>query len=102
MRNRVQLETALEESGLPEAAQMLIRQVAGQQPECLDMAEVERLIAAQKALLAEAVQPTVVTGLRPHYGPRAADGGRRAAGGAGLVFGRAGWAGAAALAAQHP
>ena len=28
-RNRLQLETALEQSGLPEAAQILIRQVAG-------------------------------------------------------------------------
>ena len=68
MRNRLQLETALEGSGLPEAAQILIRQVAGQQPECLDMVEVERLITAQKAVLAEAVQPTVVTGLRPITG----------------------------------
>ena len=67
-RNRLQLETALEQSGLPEAAQILIRQVAGQQPECLDMAEVERLIAAQKAVLAEAAQPNVVTGMRPITG----------------------------------
>ncbi|MFO1133582.1 MAG: hypothetical protein U1E16_16415, partial [Hyphomicrobiales bacterium] len=68
MRNRVQLEAALEQSGLPEAAQILIRQIAGQQPECLDMAEVERLIAAQKAVLAEAAQPSVVSGLRPLTG----------------------------------
>ncbi len=65
MRNRVQLETALEESGLPEAAQILVRQMAGPQLECLDMAEVQRLIAAQKAVLAAAAQPGVVTGLRP-------------------------------------
>jgi hypothetical protein len=64
-RNRLQLETALEQSGLPEAAQILIRQVAGQQPECLDMEEVDRLIQAQKAVLAEAAQPSVVSGLRP-------------------------------------
>ena len=68
MRNRLQLETALEQSVLPEAAQILIRQVAGQQPECLDMAEVDRLIAAQKAVLAAAAQPNVVTGLRPLTG----------------------------------
>ena len=65
MRNRVVLETALQQSGLPEAAQILIRQMAGQQPECLDMAEVDRLITAQKDLLAEAAQPSVVTGMRP-------------------------------------
>ena len=64
-RNRLQLETALEQSGLPEAAQNLIRQVAGQQLECLDLAEVERLVTAQKTVLAEAAQPTVVNGLRP-------------------------------------
>ena len=64
-RNHLQLETALEQSGLPESAQILIRQVAGQQPECVDMAEVDRLIQAQKAVLAEAAQPNVVTGLRP-------------------------------------
>ncbi|MFO1130398.1 MAG: hypothetical protein U1E16_00070 [Hyphomicrobiales bacterium] len=69
-RSRLQLETALEGSGLPDAAQNLIRQVAqqaggGQQPECLDMAEVDRLIAAQKAVLAAAAQPTVVSGLHP-------------------------------------
>ncbi len=61
MRNRLQLETALEQSGLPEGAQILVRQMAaaagGQQMECLDMAEVDRLIGAQKALLAEAAQP---------------------------------------------
>ncbi|MFN8466321.1 MAG: hypothetical protein U0X20_12260 [Caldilineaceae bacterium] len=66
--NRVQLETALEQSGLPEAAQIFIRQVASQQPEFLDMSEVERLIAAQKTLLAEAAQPNVVTGIRPITG----------------------------------
>jgi hypothetical protein len=66
--NRLQLETALEQSGLPEAAQILIRQVAGQQPECLDMAEVARLITAQKAVLAEVAQPNVVTGMRPLTG----------------------------------
>ena len=64
-RNRLQLETALERSGLPESAQVVIRQVAQQQPECLDMDNVDRLIAAQKAMLAEAVQPSVVSGLRP-------------------------------------
>ncbi len=64
-RNRLQLETALEQSSLPEAAQILIRQVTQQQPECLDMAEVDRLIQAQKAVLAEVVQPSVVSGLRP-------------------------------------
>ena len=62
------METALEQSGLPEAAQILIRQVAGQQPECLDMAEVDRLITAQKAVLAEVAQPNVVTGMRPITG----------------------------------
>jgi hypothetical protein len=64
-RNRLQLEAALEQSGLPDAAQILIRQVVQQQPEFLDMAEVDRLIAAQKAVLAEAAQPSVVSGLRP-------------------------------------
>jgi len=72
-RNRLQLETALEQSGLPDAAQILIRQVTqhagdGRQLESLDMAEVDRLIAAQKAVLAEVAQPTVVSGLRPLTG----------------------------------
>ncbi len=70
MRNRVQLEAALEQSGLPEAAQILVRQVAaqqagGQQLECLDLAEVERLIGLQRTALAAAAQPLVVTGMRP-------------------------------------
>ena len=45
-----------------------VRQVAGQQLECLDMAEVERLIAAQKAVLAEVAQPNVVTGHAADHG----------------------------------
>jgi hypothetical protein len=68
MRNGLRLETALEQSGLPEAAQIVVRQAAGQQPECLDMDEVQRLIEAQKALLAEVAQPTLVKGMRPITG----------------------------------
>ena len=101
-RNRLQLETALEQSGLPEAAQILIRQVTGQQPECLDMAEVDRLIAAQKALLAEAAQPTVVTGMRPLYRARAAHRPRRHAGGARLVPRRPRRPHPRSFPAQHP
>ena len=64
-RNRLQLETALEQSGLPEAARGLVRQIGGRQLECLDMDEVQRLIEGQRAVLAAAVQPTVVTGMWP-------------------------------------
>jgi hypothetical protein len=64
-RNALQLENTLERSGLPEAAQIIVRQVAGRQPESLDLDEVQALIDAQKAALAAAVQPSVVSGLRP-------------------------------------
>ena len=63
--NRARLEAALELSGLPEAAQIVVREVAQQQPERLDMGEVNRLITAQKSALAQAAQPHVVSGLRP-------------------------------------
>ena len=63
--NRIKVESLLEASGLPEAAQIIVRQLAQQQPECVDMAEVQTLIDAQKRVLAEVVQSNVVSGLRP-------------------------------------
>jgi hypothetical protein len=64
-RNRLRVEGLLADSGLPESAQIIVRQVALQQPECVDESEVERLIEAQKRVLAEVLQPAVVSGLRP-------------------------------------
>jgi len=63
--NRLKVEGLLEASGLPEAAQIIVRQLAQQQPECVDVEEVKKLIEAQQRVLAEVVQPHVVSGLRP-------------------------------------
>ena len=46
-------------------AQIIVRQLAQQQPECVDVEEVKHLIEAQQRVLAEVAQPTVVSGLRP-------------------------------------
>jgi hypothetical protein len=64
-RNAFRLEHALAQSGLPEAAQIPVRQMASRELEYLDLDEVQQLIDAQKAALAEAAQGSVVSGLRP-------------------------------------
>ena len=103
-RDRLQLDATLAASGLPDASQAVIRRVAEPLLGCLDFDQVRELIGLQKSALAAAVQPTLVTGMRPltDHWARPAHGRRRPAGGARLVSGRAGRTGAAAVAAQHP
>ena len=71
-RNRLQLDAALAGSGLPAECQAVIRQavtgVDGQQLGALDLGEVQRLLELQRGALAAAVQPSVVSGMRPITG----------------------------------
>ena len=62
--NRQKFEAALQASALPQSAQALIRRLVPQMLD-LDLGALESLIQAQKAALAEAAQPNVVTGMRP-------------------------------------
>ena len=64
-RDRLQLDASLASSGLPAAAQAVIRRVAEPLLGGVDFAELQELIELQRGALAAAVQPTVVSGLRP-------------------------------------
>ena len=64
-RDRLQLDAALAASGLPAESQAVIRRVAEPVLGCLDLAQVQELIGLQRSALAAAVQPAVVTGMRP-------------------------------------
>ncbi|MFN8468268.1 MAG: hypothetical protein U0X20_22100 [Caldilineaceae bacterium] len=64
-RDRLQLDAALAASGLPAESQAVIRRVAEPLLGCLDLAQVQELIGLQRSAVAAAVQPAVVTGMRP-------------------------------------
>ena len=64
-RDRLQLDASLASSGLPAAAQAVIRRVAEPLLGGVDFAELQELIELQRGALAAAVQPTVVSGMRP-------------------------------------
>ncbi|MFN8469358.1 MAG: hypothetical protein U0X20_27630 [Caldilineaceae bacterium] len=67
-RDRLQLDAALAASGLPPESQAVIRRVAEPLLGCLDLTQVQELIGLQRSALAAAVQPAIVTGMRPLAG----------------------------------
>ncbi|MFN8463952.1 MAG: hypothetical protein U0X20_00315 [Caldilineaceae bacterium] len=63
--NRQKFEAALGASGLPQSAQAFIRRLVEPHIPDLDIQQLDNLVQAQRAALAEAAQPTVVKGMHP-------------------------------------